>query len=685
MLNDILNEALPLWGQVAGILDEHGEDADAKASAGKPYRICRHYDEKGHAEDLSGSRLCDPSGRTTLLLLRGLAEHYLREAEISVLDLVRRFDEVSPAIDRGRRLLALLFGPEVEQAVAEARGELVAACDHYELDAEHRAAVLSLPDYEVGILTYHARRSLEKLRRFDFAQAEGSGSPGYNPWVCEFWNVASIVEALATQKVSGVTLVLFRDPRSSFQSYFALAIRSGGTISIFTDRPDDPHPAFADMARRPDRDLQRRAARHYFPYDLLNFEEREDPASRSGRTRLYEEQRHQVAPIDTVGVRVRLVRDLKPDQFVWLAGVFREVLVASERGDRAPALAYTANMVREPAALQARCAALQAPGAYVPLELPPVTREDLAPEAIASQWERPSTGFNRWMVDRYGARVPEEAFNVVSEAEAERLLPALREQGLLPPAPEAWRPERDKRSPLRTLGPNHFGTAEAIDRDRKWAARVNQCQVVQRLAETEHKAEADKVLKWYRDAVERGTDRFAQALAVGVLELPEVRFAQMGDDEDPKQGSHNALARNVRVADKDTTDCHGKLFRYSDYFTLGRKDRSWKFLCLDREVVASVAGLISPTCPEAIAVLCGVRVADLPWPLRHWYSSEPYSGNHILNRLDPEDWVLKNPWLRLRLGFVVALSKTAYRARRRAAGLDPDGVLAPAPDSSRGE
>ncbi len=662
-LDDLLNEALPLWGDVAGLIQQDGPV--------KHYTVSSWEAEK-HAKDLSESRLDDPSGRTTLLLLRGLVSHYLQWSKLSVWDLVKNYDAMSPVIERGRKLLALIDHPVAAAEVAAARAEVAAACDHYELTPGQREKVLAFDDYALGLLSYHASRSMRRLSRHDFAQAEPSAErPGYNRQVYEFWNIASVVCALAEQRVSGVTLVMFRDPEGTFRSYFALAVRHGGTITLFTDRPNHPHPDFASMTRRPDRDLERRAEQHWFPYDLLGLVKREDPGSVSGAARLFEGPQTQVARVNTVGVPIREVRDLQPEQFLWLIHVFRHIVDKCLAGERTESISYTANMIRAPLELAERSAALMVPGAYEPLALAPLTKADLAPEALAPQWERPSTGFNRWMVDRYGAEVPDVVFNVVSVGEADQLLPAMEEQGLLQRTTDPW--GKVAPNPLRTLGANDFGTAASLDRDRRWCARVNQCRVIQRLAVREFQQDKEVTLDWYRRALVKNRDRLVQAVAEGALVLPSVRFE--GCSDDPQAANRNT----VKVG---TGRTYGDAFPGSYGFMGEGKLSVWsrsdggRYLCADRQVVASVFGTLSPTCPEALAALCGVEVRDLPWGLQHWYKGAPYYGNSILDRLDPEDWVLSNPWLKLDLRVMVALSRTAYKERRKRVGLDPLGVLA---------
>jgi len=101
------------------------------------------------------------------------------------------------------------------------------------------------------------------------------------------------------------------------------------------------------------------------------------------------------------------------------------------------------------------------------------------------------------------------------------------------------------------------------------------------------------------------------------------------------------------------------------------------YYCYDRpEYTASITTLFSPNCPGGLAALLGISVDQLPWQLRNWHRGglDPYSGNHILDRCDPIDWVLKNPWSALSFRVGIAFSKRGFNARRKALGLPPKSI-----------
>jgi hypothetical protein len=55
---------------------------------------------------------------------------------------------------------------------------------------------------------------------------------------------------------------------------------------------------------------------------------------------------------------------------------------------------------------------------------------------------------------------------------------------------------------------------------------------------------------------------------------------------------------------------------------------------------------IKPRNAVDLAYMCGVEVSDLPELLQHWHNrdDEPYTGNSILNRIDPLEWAIHPPW-----------------------------------------
>ena len=656
-----MNTALEGWVKLIGIDAEGNIPRDKDNPWGD-------WDLREHTEKLNESRTLDPTGLTTFMMLRGIVELYLRDVKFSAYSLILDPRSIGDQLRPMKTLRDVLEAPQVVQLIGDFQQKLRDAAVQYgvQLGAPTDALETLIGDrYNLAQIRKDALVSLDHLEAHQFTQGEHDGNPvKFVPKVYEFWNINSLLLAMRTQRISGISLCLIRDPEEALHSYFVFAIRNGSTMTILTDRDKDPHPAFKRMGRRPDRRLERRAARNWFPYHLLELERQEDELGNTKR--VFTKARTQLVPVNVEAVALKDIRDLEPEEFIWTTLMFdliRDKFWTQQF--RLPELSYTGEMVVDPQALVGKAGALVRDGLYQPLELPALKKEDVTAETTKAQWGRESTSFNRWMVERYGDKVPEMVFNPVG-AQAKLLLEAKAGE-LLPVLKDHW---GTAITPVfETLSPIMFGTKDQIQRDRVWVARMNQMKAIQQLAVDEYNREKDSIIEWYRKAIEKNMEFLLDASARGELLLPlwkPARFSGVFQD-DGVSTTTEANALSQQVGDRR----HYCEFRFGGYSeSLGRA------FCIEREdVVATVFSRIRPTCPEALAVLAGVKVEELPWPLQHWYSDEPYHGNEILDRLDPEDWKLCNPWMKcyqhggLSFELSLAHSKQALHTRRKKLGL----------------
>ena len=94
-------------------------------------------------------------------------------------------------------------------------------------------------------------------------------------------------------------------------------------------------------------------------------------------------------------------------------------------------------------------------------------------------------------------------------------------------------------------------------------------------------------------------------------------------------------------------------------------------LCCVTGKKASIFARFDLRTPRALASVACCEVKDLPAPLQHYYVTDPYHGNCILDRVDPMDWVIENPWKGLHLEVVVSLSKRGFNQLRKKHGHAP--------------
>jgi hypothetical protein len=200
--------------------------------------------------------------------------------------------------------------------------------------------------------------------------------------VFEFWNINSILRAMQAQDFPGISMCLIRDPMV-FESYFVFAVRNGDTLTILTDREEHRAPrAGADVAPAGS-DVEQRAERHWFPYELLDLK-----VSADGK-HLYAAQRTSLVRTNVVGVPLKDVSELGPHEFIWAILVFdliRERFWVQQK--LLPEVSYTGEMIVEPQALVGAGSALVKSGQYKYLELPRLTAKDVTEETTAGQWEQ---------------------------------------------------------------------------------------------------------------------------------------------------------------------------------------------------------------------------------------------------------------------------------------------------------
>jgi hypothetical protein len=667
-LNEILNEAIPRWAELTGT--ELGANAYT-FTIGSNSEF-QSYDLKKYVDDLNASRSLDMSGTTTILLLRGLFEAYTREKSFEVHAFLHAPDKVEAALGPLRAFHALITRTPCEEAVAAFKETLRAAAAHYGYDLGGLTKHLA-DERALGELRLAASRSLDKLTTHQFTQGARDPKPlQYNRQIFEFSSINSFVHALRHQLLSGITLALIRGS-DVYKAYFVLGLRNGETTTILTDFKEGAHPEYHNMTRRPDRRLDERARLHWFPYRLLERE----PLKHEHRAK-----KTSLVPLDAKAQPIEEITNLEPSEFVWLTLLFDLVAAKFGRDDhKTSELSYTGEMVVAPHALVAAQSAIVLAGQYRPLVLAKLTAATATPEAAGN--EKP-LGHNAWLEDRYRDRVPEILLDVVGER---RALTVGKKVSRLLPGDEAIAdlPEyRRQRNVIRwgsdrrledlvpgALDPSYFGTARDVERTRAWYARVNLIKGVQRLATAEFAAKHQMILSWYRKRLERNMPFLWKAVACGELVAPTTEWKSHEDHGFPAEDELRWREGNIlhqKQAPKYNPFHPSRVcvaFGGWDY------ERSLNVCALDPPTRANVFTEIAPDNPRALALLVGIPERKLPWPLQHWTTREPYTGNSILDRVDPQDSRLDNPWRHLDLSLSIALSRRAYNRLRKEHGLPP--------------
>jgi len=600
-------------------------------------------------------QLSDPSHLTTLLLLDYHATAYLNDRCFSVVELLSNQSEIAAYLTKARELYTILRSPEMQSQVAEFKGWLRAALHHYGVENE---AVYQMAESEdaLALLRRDALRSLERLEVHQFSQGQPApqGKVQYVRKVHGWWNINSLLRAMwSDATLSGISLNVIRDPLET-SSYFAFAVRNGETLSILTDRPSEAHPLQKYLARRPDRDLARRIARHHFPYGLLDVAYND-----KGGAYISPRDTQEVAVYQPELYPLRNLRDLEPDEVIWIVMVFALIEERFWRqGYRTPELSYTGEMMVRRAALVDETALAIPARARRTMEVARLTPADVTTDALLGDWAYAPTQENRWLEERYRHLVPEGLLNLAGDgARVPMLTDGNEVQSLTPQELAQIEKEvrvfgrRDVGRRLAALDGTSFGSRKRLVSDQRWVARYNQAVVVQREAEREFTARKDEVAQDYRGRIEANARRLLEAIARGERTEP--------------------VAGHVLLKVQALADWQQDAWK-SSALSVPRQTWTGHRTCYVTGGRAAIVARFRPETAEDLAFLCGCGVDELPDVLQHWTREEAYSGNPNLQRLDPMDWIVQNPWREMTVDVDVFLSKSAYNGVRKALGLPPN-------------
>lgn len=645
---DVINKALNLW------IDATGVDPMQMSWSMGEFGVYKSNQTIRESQDL------DHTALTTFMVLRSEARKFAESREFNALEFLENPDDVLKRTEKLRRLLSILNTPECLAEVKAFQGDLKAMAKATDLDGIFGDLIDEVQ--ELAYIRRDALRGFKTLQIHHFSAGKrGSSKPKYNPIIAKFWNMNSVVRFAEVQPEDGISMVMVRDP-VDLHSYFCFLVKNGENIAIYSDIPDDPHPLhkYMSRARAQERRYEDRAFRLRFPYQLFDFEFTDDGKYRG------EKAKSALSPVNIQAVRVKPIRELEKDQALWAMMMFD--LLAQEHWREEPkplTLSYLGEgMVAALPAPKAK-GALIAPGFAAVKEL---TGADMAREKLAHVFERKPTGQNDWLEDRYKDKVPNQVYNLIGGGKVYRLLDGTKAKpGKL--VPKNWAPDgqiantnaiihsKNTDLSLVAVDPTSFGTPEKMESDRRWIARYNEACVIQAEANREFDARKDEVTAWYREHVEANLPRLLKAAALGTFKSEiqgrstEDSFDSSFDHGAPKKGEILFQWTKKSFPWRHTRDMV-RLFRHPE----GREDA----YCWLSGETASVWTYFHPWTPVSLADLAGCKVKDLPDVLQHWYRNDRYSGNSILNRLDPMDWKLENPWRSLHFEVILGLSKHSF-------------------------
>ncbi|MBM5458752.1 hypothetical protein H8F21_14385 [Pseudomonas sp. P66] len=549
------------------------------------------------------------------------------------------------------------------QAYAEGSLAFYRGLEREQLSQEAREFVAA----EGGSVGLDALHSIDRLTRLMIR--DGIPAPASDAKLGRHIYVIAQIEDLvqhAKQIPTGFSLCVIRGENIA-SSYFVMVVRTGGRILALTDKGKFKHPLQEErMAARNDRFNAYRIDGSHFPYSLLKIQWLD-------RNRVAKESEPRATNLPTrAGLPVLAdISELDDRELLWLQLFIDQCRQRYfEQGHTEPLLA-TGSML-------SIAHKLAGDGGQYPvladrqLELVPRPSKELTAASFHESdpgWAKRSNP-NLWMESRYADQVPEECLYIPeSVMQAGQLLIGRDEKGAL--AVRHGESRKGLFEPdLKAISAHSLDTPERIIADAHYTARHNQVEIIKGLAAADYKEREQDMKKWFYKAVAKNLPALVHDLLLANharFRLPRTESGQ------PMMGVNGTNRRSIvftyeALSRQSGPDRRDQLRLEHLIGVTNQAAAQWDcYLQPGQHVPANLFIALSTETIHDIMVLTGLPLSDIP-PELHTRGLNIYSGNHILERLDPLSRIA-NPWESMRLRFRLPVSFKAFKAYRSKHGL----------------
>lgn len=668
---DKFNEAFALWVEITGqSMDTHSFDSTYQS-----------YDVHVANREIEEALDLDPSLKLPLLLLSYYSRDFAKTRTCSVEDLVNNTDKVLERINRIKRLNAILNGEDVTGVIGDVRKTLEKIRIEYEIPEETLKEFVDNPD-EVTFLYRDALWAMKNLTLMKF-RADLTDAPDNIPHlvksVHEFKTPSQLVKFMRNS-VNCIVLGYMSSELGTGASSFAFAFRRGNEVFLLTDLTKWSHPMQETMTRKLNRHLERKEGKNRFPYYTLD--EISSPVENN-------EIKDVVIPTanpEWFPKTLAMINQLEWFQSYWI--VFMAILIKEKfyvekfqvdeemcTGDEIKDLLLLSTKSREK-------------GSII----------DSVHEAVEKGWcgPHPKDQFS-WMFDRYRNKIREDLLYISTFSEDGLLSPSIKaDVKLLTEASKTDGEEKTSTSMvakkhtisdsiwLKSFNTGRIGTKESLVADQAFLARYNEAKMVEKAAADEFDSTYSEVFEWYKKSVEANMPTILKNIANLNMPVKKGTILCHGDDKpDSTDGNimwiYDTVTENTAVYPcgagcmliefgiRDDNKA-GPLRLYKPFPGIAyRKDC---YLTGKKDAQIRVEFRVETA--QAIATMAGVDVDKLPELIRNWRKYEKEVGNHLINRIDPGEWAIQDPW-RNGIDFTVEIwiSRGAFNRLRRENDLPP--------------
>lgn len=652
----LVEEILELWISITGMDPESNQIH---------FRYGDDFSIDSVREDLKEAIALDDTGLTALLMLRVFAEEFFKYKTFSMKTLMDDTGSIPQLVEKGKLLQNLLYHEEIVDALETFQDKLKQVLD--KMEAEEKTYKALEDSGFVGYLRRDAFRSMETLHCYQFSQGKTT-SQNLQPVkkIFLFWDMASVIR-LGLTMPDCTFLGLVRD-KNEYASFFVLVAKNGENLTVYTDCPEWEHPLQKNMSRRPGKELSSRIAKHHFPYHLMDmeFDYRGDVFFRQKESTGLRVIQNRLEVIGSITA-------LDPDETLWLIMVLAQMdAQLYKQNYHLPELSYSTEVLFENSLLAGVSQALCLRQDGTKFELPVNTVESLASdpqfdksdEGMSTVFGTVNYHVNSWLEERYKDQVPKLAINGLLLSDSQQL--ALNESADKKVSAyekadiEAmgYFEKKDflaSHSKLETLSGNEFGSIEMLEKNYRFLARYNEAVVINQLAAKDYEAHNKEVSAWFRSRILANMEQLVSDLV----------------ESWPRHQEDKAVQQRWAVWPYSHAK-DGK-FPYRLRWFYQEDNSSWsKTKCiLTGKPVSYAAALYLRSIEDLMYATACSSVEELPEWLRHWKKDRFYSGNPILQRIDPMTWVVKDKWAEMSFDCLLFLSKTAINAECKKKGISP--------------
>jgi hypothetical protein len=620
-----ISKALDMWIEITGV---NPNDTTIRM---------RDLDIR-HANDIVKKSLeFDTTNVTALMLLERYLDEFLEERKLTLKEIIEGYDNFSKWLLQIHEFRSVLNSNEAIEVKTKFKQNLKDAIAHYKLD-ESAINLMIENENNLAELRYSAFHAIAKLEVLQFSQGNPSmKKPKIHDKVYMFKDINTLLEWMMSVE-SGIVLAMIHDSSSLSSAYFVFAIRNGGTLSIVTDRERTVHPLQEEKSRlrARGREFHNRIYQFFFPYSLLNFEVGDNH-------RAYIDEDESIT-LQGEGISLSEIQNLEPDEIVWLIMMFSLLSEKFfENNFMLEDISYTGKMMREANLLlnKAEEHSIILNG-YQDIEVKKLSSTDMETKNLMDAFDFEPTGQHDWMIERYP--VPEKTFDVLSHDHT--ILYLLNE--------DAETKNRKAGVTIRKLPVGAFADKKRLELDRIYLARYNQAKAINKQLSDEYHGRKDEVQTWLRQAIKKNLPNLMKSIANGLFFVKNDL-----DDASTKNGVWVTPRKDGNILRVSMLKGESNQ-QYTPYYFGGESTTFTNNTCIINDTQAALVAHFHPTTASMLANLCGCEINQLHELLCFWRSSRIHSGNDILNRIDPMDWVIKNHWEDLNLDIRVFISKTGF-------------------------